>query len=146
MLRSRANRSCRLAATVALSLIGLGGCAVTSERAADPAAPTETAARYPKGDPIGKLLRELPAEGPAGPSPQSFVGRPVANLDAFLGAPALKRREGTNEFRRYNLDRCRAYAIVVPAGGNVTAISTGPLRLGDPAPTFEQCTAGRTGV
>jgi hypothetical protein len=77
-----------------------------------------------------------------GPSPDTFVGEPVAALEALLGEPALVRGEGLNEFRRYDVtEDCRAYAVVVPAGGTVESLTTGASVAGAPAPRFEDCTA-----
>ncbi|MEM6913567.1 MAG: hypothetical protein AAF511_06280 [Pseudomonadota bacterium] len=97
-------------------------------------------------DPLGALIgREMakPRKKPApGPDAAAFVGEPIEALETFLGAPGLTRQEGENEFRRYDLRQCRAYAIVVPAGGDVTSLTTGPVVQGDEAPSFRACTAG----
>ncbi|MEM1381539.1 MAG: hypothetical protein AAGH41_13040 [Pseudomonadota bacterium] len=99
-------------------------------------------------DALGALIER---ETPAGDAPEvvtpgrpaaEFIGREVAELDAYLGAPALVRTEGRNAFQRYDLERCRAFAVVAPAGGLVQALNTGPLVSGDPAPSFEDCTRG----
>lgn len=103
-------------------------------------------------DPLAELIRrstdeeEIAAEPalPPGPDPAVFVGGEVARLDLILGEPALTRREGPNEFRRYDLDDCRIFAIVAPAGGLVQTVSTGPLVSGEDAPAFQRCTAGMT--
>ncbi len=101
-----------------------------------------------RGDSLGSLIgretgQELSAADlPPGPSPERFVGGEVFDLDRFLGTPALVRAEGDNEFRRYDLPRCRVYAIVAPAGGRVQSLSTGPLVSGEGAPSFASCTAG----
>jgi len=76
----------------------------------------------------------------AGPAAGQFIGRPAALLDQALGAPDLVRREGTTEFRRYDIADCRAYAIVGEDGA-VSAISTGPAVVGAPAPDFSSCAA-----
>ncbi|MEM9810950.1 MAG: hypothetical protein AAF788_06970 [Pseudomonadota bacterium] len=78
-----------------------------------------------------------------GPEPTAFEGRPVAGLTRFLGEPALVRREGENAFLRYDLENCRVFAVVVPAGGTVTSLSTGPLSHGAMPLSFSACTAGR---
>jgi hypothetical protein len=103
------------------------------------------AGRPARSDVIGDLLRGLgrleESERTAadGPPASAFIGKPVAALDRALGAPALVRKEGSNEWRRYDLGDCRAYAVVVPAGGNVTSLSTGPSVAGAPVPRFETC-------
>lgn len=101
-----------------------------------------------RGDPLGALIgREagggaaLPAAA-AGPEPSQYLGRSVAALETLLGQPALVRREGPNEFRRYDLADCRVYAVVAPAGGSVRTLSTGPLTSGEAAPGFSRCTSG----
>ncbi|MBB4659977.1 hypothetical protein [Parvularcula dongshanensis] len=77
-----------------------------------------------------------------GPSADSFLGRPVADLEAVLGEPALTRSEGRSEFRRYDVGAdCRAYAVVTPPGGAVASLTTGPATRGEDAPAFEDCTA-----
>ena len=77
-----------------------------------------------------------------GPAASTFLGRPVADLEALTGAPALTRREGKGEFRRYDLERgCRAFAVVSPPGGAVVTLETGAAIQGQPAPAFEDCTA-----
>lgn len=43
-----------------------------------------------------------------------FLGAPAARIDALLGAPALVRREGAGEFRRYSLRDCNLIVILYP--------------------------------
>ncbi|GGY51654.1 hypothetical protein [Parvularcula lutaonensis] len=99
-------------------------------------------------DPLGALIgRETGQQGSSaglrpGPDASTFIGREVAQLEALVGRPALIRREGLNEFRRYDLPRCRVIAIVAPAGGMVQTLTTGPLVSGDAPPSFPSCTAG----
>lgn len=38
----------------------------------------------------------------------------AASIDALLGAPALTRREGSGEYRRYALTRCTLILILYP--------------------------------
>ncbi|MCQ8184074.1 hypothetical protein [Parvularcula maris] len=103
-----------------------------------------------RADPLGELIgreagtnEEAPAPAALGPAAETFIGAPVGTLEAALGSPALTRREGANEFRRYDLEDCRVYAVVAPAGGNVQTVSAGPLVAGKAAPDFRVCTAGR---
>lgn len=100
-------------------------------------------------DALGQLIgRETGDEPPVetrlkpGPDATVFIGRDVSLLERLVGAPALVRREGPNEFRRYDLKRCRIYAIVAPAGGDVASLRTGGLNAGGTAPSFSTCTAG----
>ena len=103
---------------------------------------TEDGERDPLGALIGREVARPRKKPEPGPDASDFVGQSVAELEKLLGEPGLTRREGANEFRRYDLGQCRAYAIVVPAGGVVTSLSTGPIVYGDEAPSFRACTAG----
>lgn len=77
-----------------------------------------------------------------GPAKEGFIGRPVADLEELLGAPALVRREGATEFRRYDISvDCRAYVVARPGGGMVLSVETGAALQGAPKPRFEDCTA-----
>lgn len=96
-----------------------------------------------KGDQIGALIASSAAAMAPGPAAEMFLGRPVTVLEQVTGAPALIRREGPNEFRRYDLGDCRAYAVIASEAGTVTTLSTGPAVAGDPVPAFTACTAGR---
>lgn len=91
---------------------------------------------------VEPVAETLPAAPVLGRDPATFIGEDVSVLNAYLGEPALVREEGRNAFHRYDLEGCRAYAVVAPAGGLVQALSTGPLSNGEAAPTFETCTAG----
>lgn len=98
-------------------------------------------------DELGALIgRETDAQATVnltpGPEASTFIGREVRALDQLLGAPSLIRQEGMNEFRRYDLETCRVYAVVTPAGGLVETLTTGPLVAGRNAPSFPRCTAG----
>lgn len=99
-----------------------------------------------RGDSLGKLIDRAAEPEPAskplepGQDAASFVGRDIQMLEAVVGMAALIRREGPNEFRRYDLEGCRVYAIV--AGGLVQTLTTGPLATGETAPTLPACTAG----
>jgi hypothetical protein len=103
-----------------------------------------------RADPLGELIgreagtgAQAAAPQTLGPPAETFIGAPVTRLERRLGAAALVRREGANEFRRYDLEGCRVYAVVAPAGGNVKTVSTGALVAGKAAPDFRVCTAGR---
>lgn len=113
----------RLAAT-ALCALGLTACV-----SAPPPANTATTSPAPPS-----------ATAATGPEAGLFIGRPVAKLSAALGEPALARREGATAFHRYDIDKCRVYAMVA-ADGTVTALSTGPAVVGAPAEPFEACAA-----
>ena len=136
MLRCRPIASSGLRANLAFALIAitLAACGTTGGGLSGRSAPGE-------GDPIGDLIRRQD-DAPPGPKAERFLGQPVARLEAVVGAPALVRREGANEFRRYDLGDCRAMAIVMPAGGTVRERTTMASIAGVPAPPFERCTAG----
>lgn len=128
---------------VLLAGAGLWGCASLDSRdSAGAAADLPVAA--PK-DPITALL-EADGEGgfgggSAAPSAEAFWGLPVATLEAVTGPPTLIRQEAGNEFRRYDLPGCRAFAVVIPAGGAVQKVWTGAVVAGAVAPPFDQCAA-----
>lgn len=122
-------------ATVLL-MTSLAACAAVSETAPPSDAP---AAPLPAEAAVPVLL--------PGPPASVFIGRPVADLEAVLGPPALVRQEGPNEFRRYDVtETCRALAVVVPAGGKVMSLTAGPSVQGAEAPAFEDCTASSVTV
>lgn len=60
-----------------------------------------------------------PSVAPAAPSAPVFVmddilGASPDSVDALLGAPALTRREGAGEYRRYALSTCTLIIILYP--------------------------------
>ncbi|MEM1409922.1 MAG: hypothetical protein AAGG79_04150 [Pseudomonadota bacterium] len=129
-----------------LSMASLISAAVMLLLAACGSVPDEEA-KIRRGDGLGRFIGKQADTEPgqtqrlSGPPASSFVGQSVAALDRALGKPALTRVEGTNEFRRYDLERCRVLAVVVPVGGKVTTLTTGAVVSGSAAPTFETCTA-----
>lgn len=58
--------------------------------------------------------------GPAAPAGKPLhrvsdvLGKSAGELDARFGAPALIRREGAGEFRRYTLSTCSLIVILYP--------------------------------
>lgn len=77
--------------------LGLGACATT------PPAPTPA----------------MDAAAPAAPAAPVFLagdlrGAAGADIDRLLGAPALTRREGPGEYRRYSLKDCVLVVILYP--------------------------------
>lgn len=126
----------------------LAACATTdpdapvTRRNAERALPPNVVAAVPEAD--------RPVEAPAlprlvrrpGPAADVFVGRPVTALEELIGLPALVRREGSTEFRRYDItEDCRAYVLALPEGGTVLSLETGAAIQGMPDPAFEDCTA-----
>ena len=127
----------RVIAVPALAATALAACSTTT--APEPLAPVTTRSAAPAAPVMAAPVRPVRVPGP---SPDTFIGRPVDALEALLGEPDLVRREGANEFRRYDVsDSCRAYAVVMPAGGNVASLTTGHAVQGVEAPAFEDCTA-----
>ena len=96
-------------------------------------------------DPIREFLETLPPDSDprAQTAAAAQVGGPVGKLEELTGPAALVRQEGENEFRRYDLGACRAYAVIIPAGGSVASIATGPAEAGKPTPSFDTCLEAR---
>lgn len=92
-------------------------------------------------DPIRDFLETLPPDTDprAQTAAAALIGGPVARLEKVTGPAVLVRKEGDNEFRRYDFHACRAYAVIIPAGGMVASIATGPAMAGGPAPSFDDC-------
>jgi hypothetical protein len=62
---------------------------------------------------------EAPAPLPAAPAEPVYVlsdilGANVATVDAMFGKPALTRKEGAGEYRRYALTTCTLIVILYP--------------------------------
>ena len=125
-------------ALVVAAAMALSGCGVSGR--SDGTLPTAPVLPNGSKDQIASILGSVP-NAQMGPDPARLVGRTVAQLEQWTGAPSLVRKEGQNEFRRYDLGGCRVYAVVAPAGGRVTSIATGPAQAGQPQPAFQQCTA-----
>ena len=86
---------------------------------------------------------------PAAPSKPMFLqadlmGRDAKALDDLLGAPALVRREGEGEFRRYGLADCALIVILYPdkAGKRAAAhLDSAATRSGEAKPDLDMCLA-----
>ena len=73
-----------------------------------------------------------------------ILGASAAALDALLGQPALSRKEGKGEYRRYALSTCSLIVILYPddtkkptvAHAEATAMNTETLK-----PDLETCLA-----
>ena len=128
-------------ALAALALAAtLAGCATPPREAPGalvlPAPPLPEEAALPAAPALPRVV-VVP-----GPPAATFVGAPLAQIEALLGAPALVRREGAAEYRRYDVRAdCRAMVLALPDGGTVLSVDTGPAVQGAPKPTFEDCTA-----
>lgn len=86
---------------------------------------------------------------PAAPAKPVFLqtdlmGRDAKALDDLLGAPALIRREGEGEFRRYALADCALIIILYPdeTGKSAAAhLDSAATRSGEAKPDLDQCLA-----
>ena len=73
-----------------------------------------------------------------------FLGAPPAKVDAMLGAPALTRREGTGEYRRYALKNCTLIIILYPdetGAPKVAHVDTSAPNSGTEKPDLNACLA-----
>lgn len=73
-----------------------------------------------------------------------ILGEDPQAIDALLGAPALTRREGSGEYRRYALTACTLIVIVYPddAGAPRAAhVDAAALRAGEAKPDLDACLA-----
>lgn len=74
------------------------------------------------------------------------MGASAGDIDALLGAPALVRREGAGEFRRYGLETCSLIVILYPnenpAEADVAShVEATALHSSDDKPDIETCLA-----
>ena len=73
-----------------------------------------------------------------------FLGAGAAAVDALLGAPALTRREGAGEYRRYALSTCTLVIILYPddnGESHVAHVDATALKAGAEKPDLENCLA-----
>lgn len=109
-----------------LAAAALGACATAP---AGTRSPTPTADKY-SGKPL--FVRK------------DFFGRDAAALDAALGAPALSRREGEGEFRRYAFAECALIVILYPdEKGTMTAqaLDAAAKTSTEEKPDLDECLA-----
>lgn len=107
------------------SLLWLAGCAGTSP----PETPAPEAPPAPSG-PVYLL--------------QDILGARASAIDELLGPPALVRREGEGEFRRYGLINCSLIVILYPDdNGAPTAahVEAAALTAGADKPDPAECLA-----
>ena len=74
-----------------------------------------------------------------------ILGKGAQEVDSVLGAPALARREGAGEYRRYDLARCALIAILYPDENGVVAVrrlDSAAKRSGVDKPDLDDCLAG----
>ncbi len=73
-----------------------------------------------------------------------ILGAAPAMLDNRLGAPALTRREGDGEFRRYSLSTCTLIVILYPDDAGVVRaahVDAAALTSDEEKPNLEACLA-----
>ncbi len=72
------------------------------------------------------------------------LGAAPADLDALFGAPALTRKEGQGEFRRYALETCSLIVILYPDESDevrAAHIEATALTSGKDKPDLDACLA-----
>jgi len=75
---------------------------------------------------------------------QDILNAKISDIDALLGPPALTRREGDGEFRRYTLKQCELIVVLYPDDGGAqraTHIDTGAQHSGSAKPELAECLA-----
>ncbi len=73
---------------------------------------------------------------------EDFLEQPLSRLEEQLGEPDFIRTEGLGEFRRYDTERCRVYAIISTREQEaplIEALSVGAPKVGETAPAFNEC-------
>lgn len=86
---------------------------------------------------------------PAAPAAPAYAlsdiqGTGPAAIDALLGAPALTRKEGDGEFRRYRLSECTLIIILYPdetGAQRATHVEATALSSGREKPDLDACLA-----
>ncbi len=71
-----------------------------------------------------------------------FEAQPLSQLEEHLGEPDFIRTEGLGEFRRYDTDNCRIYAIVstdASEARRIKSLSVNSPILDEPAPALSAC-------
>lgn len=127
------NRGHLVGLGASLAAILLAGCASVE----GPASPVST------GSGIEEGIEPIVPQGPVYVR-SDFAGVLGSSVDARLGAPALVRREGEGEFRRYNLQNCNLIVILYPdelGRARVTQLETATKSSADAPLTLEECLA-----
>ncbi|WDI32751.1 hypothetical protein PUV54_06015 [Hyphococcus flavus] len=73
-----------------------------------------------------------------------ILGADVDTVEAMFGAPALSRREGDGEYRRYAMSTCSLILILYPdemGKPQVAHVDTTALGTSDEKPDLEECLA-----
>ncbi len=92
------------------------------------------------------IAAEVEAVAPSAPVyvARDIMGAAPAAIDALLGAPALTRKEGAGEYRRYALSECMLIVILYPdeAGAARAAhLEATALSSGAEKPALDACLA-----
>ncbi|MGF1545342.1 MAG: hypothetical protein ACFB00_12730 [Parvularculaceae bacterium] len=133
---ARGRRVARPAAGFAAAL-ALAACAGSPDVAR---APTVAPAVAPTAEPA-------PPPPPTEPAfaADDIVGESPASVDALLGAPALARKEGPGEFRRYDLAACNLAVLFFPptpgAAPVAKSLHASALSSSRGAPSLASCLA-----
>ncbi len=75
---------------------------------------------------------------------EDILGATSAEIDGLLGVPALTRREGDGEFRRYTLSQCELIVVLYPNDQGVRRaahIDTAAKHSGLEKPVLSDCLA-----
>jgi hypothetical protein len=113
------------AATIIFAIMLAAGCATTGE------------------EPAVAAAREKPPAKPAFRQ-SDIAGKDAAALDRLLGAPALIRKEGAGEFRRYAFKSCSLIVILYPDDKGALAaqkVDAAAKVAGEPRPDLDLCLA-----
>ena len=73
-----------------------------------------------------------------------IMGESADAVDVLLGAPALTRKEGTGEYRRYSLTECALIVILYPddtGAARAAHIEATALTSGREKPSVDACLA-----
>jgi hypothetical protein len=97
----------------------------------------------------GEADAPTPVAVAAEPRPPAYVagdvlGAAPSDLDALLGVPALSRKEGQGEYRRYALKACSLIVILYPDETNeirAAHIEATALSSAEEKPDLEDCLA-----
>jgi len=98
--------------------------------------------------PVGEapLVGAAPTPLRAAINPNDILGKPPAAVDRLLGPPALTRREGPGEFRRYSLGECALLVIIYPndrGEPRVAHLDAAAKSSSAAKPSVEECLAKR---
>ncbi len=105
---------------------------------------TGEAPAKPSSSPVAtaKPLPEtaLPS-GPARYSEADFIGQDISALESVIGQAVLVRAEGVSEFRRYDLQGCKVYAVVTRQSGVaiISSLSAAGVYTTEPTPSVGAC-------